>query len=196
MLHAPEFLVYSKKFTLKLTDDTEVTFNLDNQTIRIDTALGLPSLIMLYTEFAELKKGAHELIHGAHPRIGTLRIQLFNQDVPIVQNLNTDELRYITQKNSHPNYMKDTREQIVLLDLESLGLGKDLPGYPSRDRVNAEISLTTITLPGVPRKQFATDAEDQAHADIELEIEFKCVFIYENRVVEGNVNQMKINRKY
>jgi len=137
MLHAPEFLVYSKKFTLNLTDDKEVTFNLDNQTIRIDTALGLPSLIMLYTEFAELKRGANELIHGVHPRIGTLRIQLFNQDVPILRSLNTDELRYITQKNSHPNYMKDTREQIVLLDLESLGLGKDLPGYPSRDRVNA-----------------------------------------------------------
>jgi hypothetical protein len=84
----------------------------------------------------------------------------------------------------------------VLLDLESLGLGKDLPGYPSRDRVNAEISLTTVTLPGIPRKQYASEAEDTNGDNIFVNIEFKCVFIYENRVVEGNVNQMKINRKY
>ena len=202
MLHAPEFLVYSKKFGLLLEDDADATFSgLEDINIQINSALGLPSLIMLYVEFSDFASpynSDHMFIHGPQPRIDSLRIKLFDQDVPIVKNLCTDELRYITQKNSHPNYLKENGEPIVLLDLESLGLGKDLPGYPSRDRVNAEITLLEVTLPGIPRKQYATEAQDgvQYGTDIEMNVEFKCVFIYENRVVEGNVNQMKINRKY
>ena len=82
-------------------------------------------------------------------------------------------------------------------------------------------SLVEVTLPGIPRRQYASkaiedamlldpstivDAQDDPlippipnvnHIDkLDINIEFKCVFIYENRVVEGNVNQMKINRKY
>ena len=200
MLHAPEFLVYSQKFNVHCNEHLEATFNFDEEDpIQINTALGLPSMIMLYVEFSDFVAPGYDykLIHGAHPRIDTLRIKLFGQDVPIVRNLNSDELRYITQKNSHPNYYKENNEPIVLLDLESLGLGKDLPGYPSRDRVNAEINLSGVTLPGNPRSQYATYAEDDAGgSDILVNLEFKCVFIYENRVLEGNVNQMKINRKY
>jgi len=258
MLHAPEFHIYSKKFTLALYDDQQITFSLpvytssvtpdrlfidptdpgqgdmyvdrpdvttdlgEPPTIRFNTALGLPSLIMLYAEFADnVSPDNLPFIHGAHPRIDILKIKLFDQDIPIVRNLNTDELRYITRKNSHPNYFKDKSNPIVLLDLESLGLGKDLPGYPSRDRVSVEISLLEVTLPGIPRRQYASKAiEDGMLHDpstivdpqgdplipvipnvlyvdkLDINIEFKCVFIYENRVVEGNVNQMKINRKY
>ena len=201
MLHAPDFVVSSKIFRLDLEDDTEVSINLSDRdepvTIQFNSALGLPSLIMLYVEFADYSDG-DSFIHGSQPRIDSLRIQLFNQDIPIVKNLSSSELRYITQKNSHPNCQKDIQliEPIVLLDLESLGLGKDLPGYPSRDRVSAQITLSTFTLPGIPRRQYATEAEDTADDDITLNFIFKCVFIYENRVLEGNVNQMKINRKY
>ena len=45
-------------------------------------------------------------------------------------------------------------------------------------------------------KTFANNVERQGPYAFDMAYQLKCVFIYENRVIEGSVNQLKINRKY
>ena len=84
----------------------------------------------------------------------------------------------------------------MLLDLESLGLGVEPDGYPVRKRLQCSVELTALELPGLFNSLYSRQAEWAGNAEYTQNYVFKCILIYENRVVEGSTNQMKINWKY
>ena len=210
-MHAPEFDVYVKNTVVTHTASESAvlteTFTTDTMLpalkIEIDTPKGFPSLMMFYVEFDQDKRGdlaiKHPLSISTHPRIQTLRISFYGQLNPIIKLLGQSELEYITKKNCHKNsdfkYAYNT-DPICLIDLESLGLGREDVGYPSRKRLNCTVECTGVELPARFGKVYANYAERQVPKNFDMGYQFKCVFIYENRVIEGNVNQLKINRKY
>ena len=216
-LHAPEFDVYSisKTYSIlaeRITNPGPVYAKLDQTIvpndgdlqIEIDTPKGFPSFMMFYTEFYNMTKRSLRVVSlSVQPRIKTIRISFYGQKNPIVANLTQAELEYITKKNCHKNSdfeYANRIDPICLIDLESLGLGREDIGYPMRKRLRCTVQCTELQLPARFARNFATNVERQGVAGeqvpFDVGIQFKCVFIYENRIIEGNVNQLKINRKY
>ena len=206
-MHVPEFDVYFANSSFKLEGSNlallDVVANIKDHSLRIeiDTPKGFPSFIMLYTEFNMPQRAGRPLDISSHPRIANLRISFYGQGNPLVTHMSQAELEYITKKNCHKNsdfaHAYNT-DPICLLDLESLGLGREDVGYPSRKRLNCVVECTSFQLPARFQKYYATATERDPLNPLEFNynIQFKCVFIYENRIIEGNVNQLKINRKY
>ena len=216
-MHAPEFDNYSisKSFSVlaeRITNPDPVYASLDQTIVpedkvlqlEIDTPKGYPSFLMLYTEFYNMTtRAGRPLSLSVQPRIKTLKISFYGQKNPLIANLTQSELEYITKKNCHKNsdfsyaYRVDP---ICLLDLESLGLGREDVGYPIRKRLRCTVECTELQLPARFARNYADSVERQGAAGVQVPfdvgIQFKCVFIYENRVIEGSVNQLKIIRKY
>ena len=205
-MHVPEFDTYSVHKTFSADAEhggaLDVIFETTGNPlqIEIDTPKGFPSFMMLYTEFYNMpERAGRPLSISSHPRIANLRLSFYGQGNPLIANLTQSELEYITKKNCHKNsdFLNAYRtDPICLIDLESLGLGREDVGYPSRKRLRCTVECSSFQLPARFQSLYATDNERNNNTNFNYNIQFKCVFIYENRVIEGNVNQLKINRKY
>ena len=184
-MHAPEFDVYSVHGTYtavsKLSADLDYIVNLTENPIpdpagtmiypdsslpklriEIDTPKGFPSFMMLYTEFYNmLTLAGRPVCISTHPRIKTLRISFYGQKNPLIANLTQSELEYITKKNCHKNSAFShaySRDPICLIDLESLGLGREDVGYPARKRLQCTVECSMFQLPSRFEYLFSVDA--------------------------------------
>ena len=163
--------------------------------IRCSTSKGFPSYFMLYLEdfgqdYIDMMMvnnedndvGTDNLI-GTHPKIFSLTIKIFGQDIPITKLLGIEELEYMTRKNCHASC--DFKEHmsfdpIVLLKLEDLGLATESVGYPNIKRLEMEFDIKQILVPY--RAHLSHDI---------LQLNAYVCFVYENHVLEGNNNRME-----
>ena len=199
-LHAPQFVIYERRFTMThLPKDKSVLRTDIAAKIDIETPLGYPSFFMIYVEHTDTHRRDYPIIRSGHPRITNLRMSLAGKEVPVLKAFSQKELDYITLKNCHrnSNYAEARYiDPLVLLDLESLGLGVEPDGYPVRKRLECSVELTALELPGLFNSLYSSHLEWAGNAEYTQNYVFKCILIYENRVVEGSTNQMKINWKY
>ena len=82
-----------------------------------------------------------------HPKATGIRIKIFGDEFPITAQLDKEELEYLTHKNSHKycDFRREmTREPIILLKLEDLGLGNCEAGYPFVKRQTIDVEITKV----------------------------------------------------
>ena len=182
----------------------------DTQPCRIacNTSKGMPSFIMVYLEMfgrnywdpgfqqsLESPVGT-DLLIGGHPSIYEIGIKIFGQEFPITKVLDTQELDYLTKKNSHPRcdfYNNMKYDPIVLLKLEDLGLATELQGYPNSKRLEMEVEIRQILMPN----NWGAQYDRVANPDLpNPEITANVVFIYENHVLEGSNGSCNFVWKY
>ena len=182
----------------------------DTTTCRIacNTSKGMPSYIVVYLEKFDRdwwdpsyqqswqSPVGTDLLIGGHPSIFELGIKIFGQEFPITKVLDTNELDYITKKNSHPRcdfYNNMKFDPIVLLKLEDLGLATELQGYPNSKRLEMEVEIRQVMM---PRNWGALYDRVDFGGLPNPEITANVVFIYENHVLEGSNGSCNFVWKY
>ena len=145
--------------------------------------LGGNPLAAHIAELGELDKRKN--FAPCHPKATGIRIKVFDDTFPITAQLDKEELEYITHKNSHKycDFRHEmTREPIILLKLEDLGLGNCEMGYPYVKRQTIDVEITKILLHKGAQYTYLNEAP---------KIELTVGLVYENFVCEGSAQRVE-----
>ena len=128
-----------------------------------------------------------DLLKRQCPKIGRMSISSFNQEYPITKQLELQDLEYLTCKNCHPecNFAKlSSRDPIIFLKMEDLGIGADSTGYPESRRVEFTIDITSLVVPESLKLYYS-------ESEVVPQYTLTCAMIYENQVLEGTNDRVE-----
>ena len=175
---------------------------------KFGSSKGLPSYFMFYLEengsklyeqddtYADIYRayyfnGLHEpgfdLLKRQCPKIASMTLNSFNQEYPITKQLTLQDLEYLTCKNCHPecNFGKlSSRDPIVFLKMEDLGIGADTKGYPESRRVEFTIKINSLVVPESLKLYYG-------ESGVVPKYTLTCALIYENQVLEGTNDRVE-----
>ena len=169
--------------------------------VKFSTSKGFPSYFMVYLEsegcdyYSDISPNNGEFatdnLIGAHPKIASMAVKLFDQAFPICRQLESvEELEYLTRKNCHKECDFDTNmryDPIVLLRLEDLGLATESVGYPHKKRLEMEVEVKQIILPKYAYQEVAGGNG--------YKVNLTCSLIYENHCLQGTANHAEFYGK-
>ena len=176
---------------------------------KFGSSKGLPSFFMFYLEengskkhqnpdddFVEIYRNfffnnegdpGFDILKRQCPKIASMTLSSFNQEYPITKQLSLQDLEYLTCKNCHPecNFGKlSSRDPIIFLKMEDLGIGADSKGYPESRRVEFTINVTHVVIPESMKLFYSLSGVTPKYT-------LTCAMIYENQVLEGTNDRVE-----